>query len=548
MPENRNLAPMIMENTETIKFVKESIPYSETGFYGKMPLDYLSGNENLRPFYGRLPAIESFEEQMVEKSKNFGNRQALVSALSNQYAAAKLKSPALDLLKSDNSFTVTTGHQVCLFTGPLYFFYKIISAINTCKLLKKRHPEKDFIPIFWMATEDHDFEEANHFFLPSGKIEWESGQGGAVGRMKTVGMDEVADELIDKIGIGYTSAELNSLFKKAYVNHENIADATRYLVHQIFGRHGVLVIDADDAELKKLAIPAFEKEICDNISFKEMTKTNQALSDNGFDLQIVPHKINLFYLDEQLRERIEETEDGKYQVVHTNTVFTKEEILKELKAHPEKFSPNVVLRPLLQEIILPNLAYVGGGGELAYWFQLKHVFQAFDVPFPILMLRNSVMVIPDKVKENMDQLGIGIRDLFGDGQKLEDKLVRAETSESLELDNERERLELLFIDMEARLGKINPDLKKSVQSGFARTDRVIKNLEKKMMRAERKKQEILINRLHQVRETLLPRNGLQERNMNFVPLYLEYGSQFIDGLIEVLDPFQNAFSVLGRRS
>src|SRR5690606_21652888 len=158
-------------------------------------------------------------------------------------------------------------------------------------------------------------------------------------------------------------------------------------------------------------------------------------------------------------------------IVRTNTVFTKDEIINELHNHPEKFSPNVVLRPLLQEMLLPNLAYIGGGGELAYWFQLKDVFKAFDVPFPILMLRNSVMVIPDKVKENMDRLGIDIRDLFGDGQKLEDKLVRAETSESLELDNERERIELLFIDMEARLGKINPDLKKSVQSGFARTDR-----------------------------------------------------------------------------
>src|SRR5690606_18423196 len=235
MPEIRNLAPMIMENTDTIKFVKESIPYSETGFFGKMPLDYLSGNENLRSFYGRLPAIESFEGQMEEKSKNYRNRHPLISALTNQYAAAKLTTPAIELLKSDNAFTITTGHQVCLFTGPLYFFYKIISAINTCKLLKKRHPENDFVPIFWMATEDHDFEEANHFFLPSGKIEWESGQGGAVGRMKTEGMDEIAEELTNKIGIGYTSAELTALCKKAYVKPSTIADATSCLLSRVVG-------------------------------------------------------------------------------------------------------------------------------------------------------------------------------------------------------------------------------------------------------------------------------------------------------------------------
>ena len=209
--EKINLVPMIKENTDKIKFVRRSIPHSETGMFSKIVLDYLSGNENLSPFYGLEPTLDSFASQLTEKQENYKNRDAFCSAVAKQYEAIKIKSPALDLLKSDNSFTITTGHQVCLFTGPLYFFYKIISAINTCKLLKEKHPEKDFIPVFWMATEDHDFIEANHFYLPQGKIEWESGQGGALGRMSTVGMDEVIAELKEKIGIGYTSGQLIDL-------------------------------------------------------------------------------------------------------------------------------------------------------------------------------------------------------------------------------------------------------------------------------------------------------------------------------------------------
>ena len=523
---------------------KQSLDYAKTGFFGKIALDYLSENERLKPFYNRFSKISSFKDQMREKSENYRHRLQLTSVLQNQYSRANLKSPSLELLKSENAFTITTGHQVCLFTGPLYFFYKIISAINTCKKLSESYPDNHFIPIYWMATEDHDFEEANHFYLPSGKIEWESGQGGAVGRMKTVGMEQVVEELREKLGIGYSSGELIDLFTKAYVAHKTISEATRFLVHQIFGSYGVLVVEADDPELKKLAIPAFEMELTKSVAEQAMRDSDKALAEAGYHLQVEPHAINLFYLDEELRERIEKDDSGTYKVLRTNKKFTQEEILDELHEHPEKFSPNVILRPLYQEIILPNLAYIGGGGELAYWFQLKSVFESFGIPFPVLMLRNSVMIVDAPTQERMNQLGISVQDIFQPQQELEDELVHNASSESLELDKEREDLEKVFLAIEARLRKINSDLEKSVRSGYARTDRIVRNLEKKMIRAERKKQEILTGRLEKVYNYLLPRGGLQERNMNFAPIYLSFGKTFVDQLIENLNPFDFTFTVL----
>lgn len=523
---------------------KTVIPYSETGFFSRLILDYLSENERIAPFYDVFPRLDNFEKAIQQKGATYKNRSALVSALEAQYKGAKLRSTGLEMLKSDNTFTVTTGHQVCLFTGPLYFFYKIVTAINTCRELKSRYPDKDFVPVFWMATEDHDFEEANHFFLPSGKIEWESGQGGAVGRMHTEGMRQVLDEFEAQIGLGYASGRLLDLFKKAYVNHKTIADATRYLVDGLFGSHGVVVVDGDDKSLKILAQDAFAKELTEQTANQAMEETNRELKKNGYPLQVKQHAVNLFYLDREFRERIEIKDPDTFAIARSSRTFSRMEMLKELEEHPEKFSPNVVLRPVYQEIILPNLAYVGGGGELAYWFQLKGVFQAFDVPFPMLMLRNSVMMVNSDIASDMHRLGIGVKSVFRPADELENELVKAASTAKLDLDAERDQLGDLFQHLEKRLYGIHPDLEKPVRSGHARADRIMHNLEKKVMRAERRKQNVLVSRLERIYDALIPRGGLQERNMNFTPYYLAYGEAFIEKLIESLDPFDFKFTVL----
>lgn len=533
------------ESTQaTLKIEQLSIPYQETGYFGKAVLDYLRDDDKLQPFYGRRPAIESFADQLKEKAASYGHRDLLVSALKDQYAKAKLKSESIEALADNKTFTVTTGHQVCFFTGPLYSFYKIISTINTCKKLAETHPEYQFVPIFWMATEDHDFDEANHFFLRNGKIDWESGQGGAVGRMKLVGMDEILELMKEKLGIGYRSGEILEIFKSAYLKHKNVADATRYLVHHFFGDYGVVSLDGDDAVLKGAMVPAFAKEIVEKTSFQALAETGKKLRED-YSLQVTPREINLFYLHDQLRERIVETEDGTYEVLNSSIQFSASELKEEMEQHPERFSPNVVLRPLYQEIILPNLAYIGGGGELNYWFQLKGVFEAFEVPMPILMLRNSVMVVDQASSQRMDKLGLTMEELFKNTAfELEQELVEETSDEELNLKETHEKLEALFLEMEHKLSRVDKLLEKSVRSGYARSERIVQNLEKKMLRAEKKKHNILIGRLDKVRAALFPREGLQERNLNFAVLYEEFGADLVPTLVDHLDPFSGEFTVL----
>ncbi len=431
------------------------LDYKDTGFFGKSVLDYLGDDEKIRPFYHRRPEIKSFKDQITEKRESFKNREVLVEVLKSQYASQRLKSKSIELLGKENTFTITTGHQVCLFTGPLYFFYKIVTAINTARKLSAEYPENNFVPVFWMATEDHDFEEANHFFLNNRKIEWESGQGGAVGRMETVGMEDVLEDLKDQLGIGYDSGEVIELFQKAYEKHDTICTATRYLVNHLFGEFGVVCVDGDDPALKSLMIPHFEKELKNELSYQAVAETNKELVSN-YSLGVNPREINLFYLGEQLRERIVKNPNGNFEVLNTRTHFSEKEILSELREHPERFSPNVILRPLYQEVILPNLAYVGGGGELNYWFQLKKVFEIFGVPFPILMLRNSVMLVDSTTSKDLDKLGISVEDLFEErGIKLENKLIVAEGNQELGLSDEVQELSELFDRVKSKLGNID---------------------------------------------------------------------------------------------
>ncbi len=534
---------MTQPTEAVLKFNRSSIAYEQTGFFGKIVLDYLSGNESLNPFYHRPPKIDSFADQMLEKAPNYTHRDALVAAIKQQYADAKLKSSTLDLLSSPDSFTITTGHQVCLFTGPLYFIYKIVSAINTCTLLAEKHPDKRFIPVFWMATEDHDLQEANHFYLPTGKVNWETQQTGAVGRMQSHEMAQVADVLKDHLGVGYRSGELVALFRKAYLEHHTIAAATRWLVHQLFEKYGLLIIDGDDCNLKALAAPAFEKELFENLSMKAVTKTNELLSKH-YTLQASVRDINLFYLEEGTRERIES--DGKEGfVLATSGSRISALAMKEiLQNTPEMISPNVILRPLYQEIILPNLAYIGGGGELAYWFQLKEMFSAFGITFPVLMLRNSALVVGQDVTQLAKQLHFSFDNFFRDKALLESELLQRESKTVLNLDEERILLNSLGEAITERMKSVSPQLERSADSTIARVSKLFVALEKKMVRAERRKQDVAFKRLNKLRAAIFPREGLQERNLNFSVFYQVYGEQFIEVLLAYLNPFDLRFTVI----
>ncbi len=524
------------------------IPYKNTGYFSRLICDYLAEDESLKLFYNRFPNLENFKHQLEEKQKNFTDekRHLLSKRIMFQYGDNSISQHTLsniDLLREHNTFTVTTGHQLNLFTGPMYFLYKIFSTINLAEKLNKEYPNNHFVPIYWMATEDHDFEEINYFNLFGKKVKWNRKSGGAVGELSTEGLKEVKDLLKKEFGESENAKKLIDCFRDAYVKHDNLADATRFLANTLFYHRGLVIVDGNDAELKRCFIPYAEKELTENLSYKKVSETTKKLTDLGFSEQVHPREINLFYLKENLRERIIERE-GRFYVNETEISFSKAEILRELQENPQRFSPNALLRPLYQEVILPNLCYIGGGGELAYWFQLKDYFNKVEVPFPILLLRNSVLLVPKNLSEKLSKLDVDVEDLFLPQHELMTKHTKEISKIDIDFSQQKEFLKQQFSDLYELAKQTDASFLGAVGAQEKKQLNGLDNLEKRLLKAQKRYLSNELGRLENIQNQLFPNQSLQERQLNFSEFYLEHGEKLMDLLKENSEPLDFNFAVL----
>jgi bacillithiol biosynthesis cysteine-adding enzyme BshC len=523
------------------------IAFKETAYFSPLICDYLGDKSDIKTFYNRLPHLENFRAQIEEKQLLFkgDTRTNLVTILKKQYKnvdTSELTFQNIERLKSENTFTITTGHQLNLFTGPLYFLYKIVSAINLSKELKQKYPDYNFVPVYWMATEDHDFEEINYFNFKGKKIRWNKKSKGAVGGLSTDGLEQVFELLSKELGSGKNADYLKRLFSESYLKHDYLADATRFLANELFKGYGLVIIDANDAELKKQFIPFIEDELMNQTSFKSVSKTSEAIS-KGYDIQVNPREINLFYLKENLRERIV-FEDNVYKVLNTKITFSKREIKNEVSDFPERFSPNVIMRPLYQEVILPNLCYIGGGGELAYWFQLKDYFKIVTIPFPILLLRNSVLIQTQNQYKKLEKLNISSADLFLKRSAFINKKVREISNIDIDFSNQMIFLKKQFEDLYQLAEQTDKSFIGAVKSQEVKQLKGLENLEKRLLKAQKRKLSDHVLRMTAIQNELFPNQSLQERNTNFSEFYLEYGQSLIPKLVENLEPLKGEFLVL----
>lgn len=526
---------------------KNNISFYKTGYFSSLICDYLDEKSTLKPFYNRFPKIENFKTQIEEKQLSFSaeSRTILSNVLKKQYKklnTSELTLKHIEALNSNNTFTVTTGHQLNLFTGPLYFLYKIISAINLSKELKVKYPEYNFVPIYWMATEDHDFDEINYFNFKGKKIQWNRTSNGAVGELPTDGLEAVFNLFILELGQTENAEFLKNLFKEAYLEHNNLAHATSFLANELFKEYGLVIVDGNDKDLKKQFIPFMEEELLNQTSFKMVTQTNDSLSID-YGIQVNPREINLFYLKENLRERIV-FEDGIYKVLNTDVSWNQSDMVKQLNEAPECFSPNVIMRPLYQEVILPNLCYIGGGGELAYWFQLRQFFGEVKVPFPILLLRNSVLIQTESEHKKLENLKISNEDIFLKRDTFINKKVREISNIDIDFSAHKAHLVNQFKDLYSLAEQTDKSFLGAVKAQEVKQLNGLVKLEKRLLKAQKRKLSDQVSRMTDLQNQLFPNGSLQERNANFSEFYLEYGEQLIPELVENLDPLERKFNIL----
>lgn len=521
----------------------DCISYQKSGYFSKLIVDYLDEKPEIQSLYHRFPTLENFASQIDEKAKNYSleNRLTVAEVLKNQnidFPISEATHANIELLKSEKTFTITTGHQLNLFTGPAYFLYKIASTINLCKQLKEIYTEYNFVPIYWMATEDHDFEEINHFNLKDKKIKWERESSGPVGRLSTEGLDRVYKEFSEIVGVGSNAEYLKELFKNSYLNHGNLADATRFLANDLFSEEGLVILDGDDVTLKTLFAPYIKDELLHQNSFKEVSKTIQELKE--YTIQVNPREINLFYIEDNLRERIV-FENNSYKINNTEIQFSEPEILELLKISPEKFSPNVILRPLYQEIILPNLAYIGGGGEIAYWLELKNNFENHKVTFPILILRNSFVVATDKQIEKLDKLQISWAELFLPQQELIHQKTKEISKFKIDFSEQKETLKTQFSELFKIAEETDKSFTGAVKAQEKKQLKGLENLEKRLLKAEKRVHTEKLERITTIQNQLFTNGSLQERKNNFSDFY---SKKFKNDVILLSNPLNSEFKII----
>ena len=500
----------------------------------------------LYAFIEDLPRIDSFGDAIARKSVSYHHRTLLYNTLCKQYSGidcSEKTSENLQAIATEKGFTVTTAHQPSLFTGPLYFVYKIASIIHLADSLKKHYPENDFVPLYWMGSEDHDFEELNHLNLFGKKLSWNDYQGGAFGHYNSDSLGPIIEELKEILGEGDNAAQLINIIEDCFKSGLNYQESMFRFIHRLFDRFGLVILIPDAAELKKAAFDIFKDDLIEHSSKKLVSETAEKLIEAGFSNQAYARNINLFYLMPGKRERIEKTEDG-YKVLNSDLHFSESEMLEALKLHPERFSPNVILRPLYQELILPNLAYIGGAGELAYWVERKSQFNFYKVPFPILIRRNSLQWIDKNSAEKMNKLGLEIRDIFQDSELLIKTYIAKNSSEILNFDEEKSAIEDIFIKMSDKIKRIDASLLGSLAANEAQLFNALEKLESKMLKSEKQRQETALNQIKKLQEKLGLPDGLQERKENFMSLYLKFGDRFFDFLVENLNPLEKDFLVI----
>jgi bacillithiol biosynthesis cysteine-adding enzyme BshC len=506
------------------------------------PKDYIS--ETLRKsawssdplgLYPHEGIHSNWESITSSVSSQFGEEQRaeLVEIISSQMGEAVSASQRenLESLKKDNTFLAVTGQQIHLGLGPMYVIYKIASAIVLCNDLKRKFTDKNFVPLFWMATEDHDVAEINHVDLFGDRftcdIDWKTG----VGTIPTQDFGGLWDWMRQKFQRDAGAlTRIEKLVELYQAEDRNLSSATSHWVSNLFADFGLLILDPNVTAFKKRAIKIFEADLFDNQIFSAFSDQSSEMKKHKISPPAHFRECNLFWFDAHRRERIVKDGDD-FVLVDSGEKISNQEMRGILTSTPEHFSPNVLLRPLYQQAILPSIAYIAGPTEYLYWLQTSRAFSILQVSAPALIHRMGGVVVSATQNKKINQLGLKAEELFLDSSDLKSMLVqRISGDNALEIAQGKielgikEYLEVLYQWKSDSLVDLKKQSEIFVKSQRKATDEAIsKYLATKLSEDAWKTVGVLQNDTFSI-------NNPQERRLNFIQLYL--GGQ-IDWLSEI---------------
>lgn len=487
---------------------------------------FVNSEESLMEIIGKDNAYYSIEKAIEGKNSfNQEYRTTLVKCILNDYRflldseADNLVKSNINLLLNTNTYTVSTGQQLHLFLGPAFVIYKILAVIKLTEELKTKHPDKNFIPIYWLASEDHDFEEIKDTKLFGNKFIWETKQTGACGRFNLSEVRPLIEEIKQHVNLNSDKLKFVDELEEIYSNSKCLSEATIKIAHKIFGEMGLVCLDADKKELKNQFRDVIEKDVLGQINIKPFNDLTDSLVSINFHTQLHCREINFFYLLDGIRSRII-LEDDKFTVVGTEIRFTREEIIKDIKEHPEHYSPNAVLRPLYQETILPNIAYIGGNAEINYWLQISNIFEINKISKPTLLLRPSLWIIPNKSLDLLKKLHISSVDLLI-SQNPEKHMVSLGANQ-INLKENIATFNTFKKEIQDTVNQIDKtDFMQLVELGKA-YEKALKNAEKALIELEKNKVDNSLKKLDDTFRNYFDIKHMQERNLNCLEMWIKY--------------------------
>lgn len=526
----------------------EKLAFDKIGQFSARDVHYQTNPADFLPYMTFLPDMEGLLSAAKERQNYPVDRTLLKEVFEKQYSTIEThpaQRTAIDLISDPKTFTIVTAHQPCLFTGPLYYVTKILSAVKLAAVLNGASSEFNFIPVFINGSEDHDFEEVSSVQLFNKKFTWNTPQTGAVGRMSTEGLDQAIEEVSSVLGTNSSADEIKEILISCYHDCEDYNEYVFKFVNKLLGHTGILMITMDDKDIKKAIVPIIKKEVFEGISHDLVVETQRSIESNlGYKQQAFAREINMFYMSDGHRGRIEK-EGNLFTISDSTQTFSLEEMDHEIDNHPENFSPNVITRPLMQEAILPNIAYVGGGGELAYWLERKTQFAAFDIFFPCLIRRNSVMILSKSQISTIEKLGLSVEKLFDQEDDIIKYFLEQQTDVDLNLSEEIQSISKAMQLISEKAEAIDPTLKNAVLAESSKIEKQIEQIEGRIRRSLKKQEETHVNQIKNLKSKLFPgNNGLQERNDNYLQYYVMFGKNIEETLLELLNPLDKHFIIL----
>lgn len=524
---------------------KQIIPRKLTNAFSSFSVSFSEGHQKFQQFLKRPNVtVASLVEQAVEKSRNYSKekREVLVETLKLQLKdiASEKQLQNLDKLSDEHTVTITTGHQLTLFGGPMYFVYKALHTVRLTEEFNRNQSEFQAVPIFWLASEDHDFEEVKGTYLFQQNLSWETEQNGAVGRFEMDGFDAVFEQFKDQ----FKNDTLHAAFAvfNETTTSENYAALYQRFLTVLFADFGLIVIQPDEKALKAEFKQVIERELLENVSFDALQRQNEELMEAEISPQAHGRKINLFYLGYGGRHRIEVTSSG-FSI--NGIVWEKERLQQEVEQNPHEFSPNVILRPVYQETILPNICYIGGGAEMNYWLQLVQVFEEHTTIFPLLMQRVSMHLIDKTTRKKIEKIGWEDLRFFEHKDELRKAYLLEKGGDQIDFSEVRATFELLREKMVLRAKQIDVSLESFAEAESVRIEKQIETYEQKIIKHLKNQHEQALKQIDAIGDKFIKDGELQERKFHWLNFTrMSELDQFLQFLHEEINPFEQNLILL----